>query len=481
VTDTTIELLQPADDPAPNYRSVLRHTPVRIVALSRFLSRMGAQIMTYGIMVFLAAAGASQFEISVANSAGFLAALLFGLQGGMLADSRPKRQILLVGFAALGAVCLLTPWLLGTSDLDLLVVIFVSSAISQVVTPGLKSIVAIVSTPAELATTSALVNILGSIGSSVGSTLIAPVLIKRSGIEAILIAAGILYLLSAIRIYRLPAAEAFGKIEITRNWRELDWKPRALSLRYNANWIMANRPIASMLLVAALSAALLHGQDALIPLYVRDVLDQDPTNSVYIFILSGVGFFVGAAISPRVIHAYGERRVAVCSLLLMAVSISLLGVIELVATPLSYLSPFRLLNTFFDTQLSNAVLAAGVIAFPANLGSTMCLQAVQVYVNRTVPENQQGGIFGLQQVQENAFNLVVIILLGAIATVTGPQYVFLIAPVVVALIGLALISYSFRHTTGKTPHLTESIDFLIEDLPPQEIQDVRSKPKSDRE
>ncbi len=357
--------------------------------------------------------------------------------------------------------------------------IFVSSAISQVVTPGLKSIVAIVSTPAELATTSALVNILGSIGSSIGSTLIAPVLIKRSGIEAILIAAGILYLLSAIRIYRLPAAEAFGKIEITRNWRELDWKPRALSLRYNANWIMANRPIASMLLVAALSAALLHGQDALIPLYVRDVLDQDPTNSVYIFILSGVGFFVGAAISPRVIHAYGERRVAVCSLLLMAVSIALLGVIELVATPLSYLSPFRLMNIFFDTQISNAVLAAGVISFPANLGSTMCLQAVQVYVNRTVPENQQGGIFGLQQVQENALNLIVILLLGGIATLTGPQYVFLFAPVVVALIGLALISYSFRHTTGKTPHLTESIEFLIEDLPPQEIHDVRSKPKSD--
>jgi len=95
VTDATIEQLQPAENPAPNYRSVLNQTPVRIVAASRFLSRMGAQIMTYGIMAFLAAAGASQFEISVANSAGFLAALLFGLQGGMLADSRPKRQILL--------------------------------------------------------------------------------------------------------------------------------------------------------------------------------------------------------------------------------------------------------------------------------------------------------------------------------------------------------------------------------------------------
>lgn len=433
---------------------------------------MAAQVMTYGIMVFLAVEGASQLEISLAKSAAFLAALLVGLQGGMLADSRPKRQVLLVGFVALGAVCLVTPLLLGTSNGDLLFVIFVSSAISQVVSPGLKSIVAIVATPAELATTSALVNILGSVGSSIGSTLIAPVLIKQSGIDAILIAAGILYLLSAIRIYRLPSAEALGKTETTRSLRELDWKPRALSLRYNANWIMANRPVASMLLVAALSAALLHGVSALIPLFVRDVLDQDPTNSVYIFFLSGVGFFVGAALSPKLIRAYGERRVAVWSLLLMAVSITLLGVIELVATPLSYLSPFQLLNIFFDAEISNAVLAAGVISFPANLGSTMCLQAVQVYINRTVPEDRQGGIFGLQQVQENALNLIVIILLGGLAALTGPQYIFLIAPFVVAAIGLALLTYSFRHTTGKTPHLSESIGFLTEDVPPQTIENV---------
>ncbi len=472
MTDIALDAPESAPDPAPTYRSVLNHQPVRIVALSRFLSRMAGQIMSYGIMVFLAVAGASQLEISVAKSAAFVAALLFGLQGGMLADSRSKRQILLVGFVALAAVCFLTPFLLGTSSGDLLFVIFVASAINQVVGPGLKSIVAIVASPAELATTSALVNIVGSIGSSIGSTLIAPVLIKQSGIEAILIATGILYLLSAVRIYRLPSAEEMGKIEPTRNLRELDWKPRALSLRYNANWIMANRPIASMMLVGALSAALLHGVSALIPLFVRDVLDQDPTNSVYIFFLSGVGFFVGAAISPRLIHAYGERRVAVWSLLLMAVSITLLGAIDLVATPLSYLSPFRLLNIFFDAHISNTVLAAGVISFPANLGSTMCLQAVQVYINRTVPADRQGGIFGLQQVQENALNLIVIILLGALAAVTGPQYIFLVAPFIVVAIALALIAYSSRHTTGKTPHLSESIDFLIEDVPPQTIENV---------
>jgi MFS family permease len=475
LTEIAIDQSEAGPEPAPSYRLVLMHQPVRIVALSRFLSRMAGQIMSYGIMVFLAAGGASQLEISFAKSAAFLAALLFGLQGGLLADSRPKRQILLVGFVLLGGVCLATPFLLGTSSADLLVVIFLASAINQVVSPGLKSIVAIVSSPAEMATTGALVNIVGSIGSSIGSTLIAPVLIKQSGIEAILIVSGVFYLLSAVRIYKLPAAEELGKRETTRKLRELDWKPRALSLRYNADWIMANRPVASMLLVAALSAALLQGVTALVPLFVRDVLDADPTNSVYIFVLSGVGFFVGAALSPRLIGRFGERRVAVVSLTMMAVSILLLSVIDLVATPLSYISPLRLLNVFFDANLSNAILAAGLIAFPANLGSTMCLQAVQVYINRYVPENEQGGIFGLQQVQENALNLIVILLLGGISMVIGPQYVFFFAPIVVGLLGLALLFYSFRHTTGHTPHLSESIDFLIHDVPPADIHDIGGK------
>ena len=166
---------------------------------------------------------------------------------------------------------------------------------------------------------------------------------------------------------------------------------------------------------------------------------------------------------------------AVWSFVLMAVSITLLAFIDQVATPLAFISPLRLLNLFDGFDMSDPVLAAGVISFPANLGSTMCLQAVQVYINRTVPQDQQGGIFGLQQVQENALNLIVILLLGAMATITGPQYIFFFAPIVVGLVGLALIDYSFRHTTGKTPHLSESIGFLTEDVPPQEIHDVSGK------
>jgi MFS family permease len=397
------------------------------------------------------------------------------LQGGLLADSRPKRQVLMLGFGIQAVLCFVTPFTIGTDVGDLLFVIFVTSAISQVVTPGMKSIVAIVATPAEMATTSALVNIVGSLGSAVGSAFIAPLLIKTSGIEAILLVTGVLYLLSAIRIYKLPTSEKRGRLkEQTKSLREVDWRPRALSLRYNAEWIMANRPVASMLLVGGLSGALYQGINTLFPVYVREVLHADPTNSIYIFAPSGVGYLIGAFGSPYFIRWLGERRVAVWSLVLMAIGMVLLGFIDVFAPWLAVVSPLRIVNLFADPPLSELVLAAGVAAMPANLGSTAASQAVQVYINRNVPVRTQGGIFGLGEVQENALNLTSIFLLGLVATVTGPQYVFIVAPLVVGTIVMGLLGYAFRTTTGERADLSESIDFIIEDVPPQKIKNVRS-------
>ena len=51
----------------------------------------------------------------------------------------------------------------------------------------------------------------------------------------------------------------------------------------------------------------------------------------------------------------------------------------------------------------------------------------------------------------------------------------------VGALGLALLYYTFWHTTGKVPHLSESIGFLVEDQPPEEIHDVESgRSHSDR-
>ncbi len=455
----------PETNHATTYGDVLKQPPVRVLAVSRFASKMAGSTLSYGVMVFLATAGASQFEISLASSASYLAALLFGLQGGMLADSAPKRQVLYLSLIIQAGACFLVPSLFGTDIGDLLFVIFLTSALSQIVSPGLKSVVAIVATPAEVATTGALVNVLGSTGSAIGSSLLAPILIKASGIDAVLYVTGFLFLVGALRVRKLPKAESAGGMTLRENIRTMDWKPKALSLRYNAEWIMAHRAVSSMILVGIFCTALFEGFSSLLPVFVREVLDEDPANSVYIFAPAAIGYLIGAVGGPRLIHWLGVRKLVIVSIFLMATGSILLGAIEAVDTFFARFSPMRLLEPLFDVELSDAILAAGVIAIPINLGSTAAGQAVQVYINNNVPVMRQGGMFGLQSVQQNAFNLVSVFLLGLLATVVGPQYIFFLAPFVVGAIVLSLVRYSLKVLTGERAKVGAGVDFLKEDQP----------------
>jgi hypothetical protein len=120
-------------------------------------------------------------------------------------------------------------------------------------------------------------------------------------------------------------------------------------------------------------------------------------------------------------------------------------------------------------EFSDLVLAAGVIVIPANFGSTAASQSVQVYINRHVPVVEQGGMFGLQQVQQNAFNLASVFLLGVVATVVGPEKVFFVAPLVVGAAVLMMVRYSFKHAGQTRVARGEAARFLTEQRPEDEV------------
>ncbi len=432
----------------PSYREVLQHQPVKTLSISRFAAKMAASTLTYGVMVYLAREGASQFQISMASSASFLAALLFGMQGGAIADTVPKQRTLMLAFLVQAAICFTIPVVFGTGVAELLLLIFVASALAQVITPGLKSAVALVATPEEVATTGALVSVVGSIGSAIGSAFLAPILIKVSGIEAVIFATGLLYLLGAVRIRNLPE-EAQAAQSLSSALKEFEWKSKALSLKYNANWIMQRKPVASMMIVGIMVTGLFEGFNTLIPAYIRDVLDSDPANAVYIFAPAGIGFLIGAVGGPWLIALMGERKLTMFSLVVMSAGMILLGMINTVAPWFAWMSPMQLLEPLLDIEIDEKVLAAGVIAIPANFGSTAAGAAVQAYINKTVPVVRQGGMFGMQEVQKNAFNLTTVFLFGVIASFIGSQYIFIVAPFIVLAIATWLVRYSFSHVEGE--------------------------------
>jgi predicted MFS family arabinose efflux permease len=111
---------------------------------------------------------------------------MFGIQGGSLADSLSKRLALVLGYLAQAALCLLVPYLWGTGVGALMLIMFLTGAINQVVTPSIKSATALVATPVQLATVAASISIVGSVASAIGSAFLAPVLIKYTSIDVVL-------------------------------------------------------------------------------------------------------------------------------------------------------------------------------------------------------------------------------------------------------------------------------------------------------
>lgn len=428
------------EKPVP-YRAILRRRNVRLLAGSRFTSRMAQTTLSYGSMVHLSQAGASQLGVSLVGSVSYVAPLFFGVQGGAAADTMSKRVALAFGFGAQSLLCFLSALLIGTSVGGLMFLMFMTSLLMVIVTPSIKAAVAIVSTAPEMASVNAVIALVGSVGSAIGSTIIAPVLISVSGIDVVLYVAGTLFALGAIRVFKIDAEH--GKPEAGA-WRRLDWKPRAISLRANSDWIRDHRSVSTMILTGAIVMALFEAFTTLIPIYVRDVLNANPAHSVYIFAPAGVGFLVATVLAPWIIMRFGERRLAVVAFGCLAVGVMLFGLIDPIAPIVSIVSPLRLLEPF-GVHLNDKVLAASVIALPTNFGSTAAGAAVDNFINRHVPADRQGATFGLKEVQENALALATIITLGVISNLFGARVVMIVAPTIVTLAVLWLLRYSFRH------------------------------------
>lgn len=436
-----------------------RQQPIRRLATSRGASRLAMSTVSYGTMVYLATQGGAQWQISLISATTYLSAVLFGVQGGMLADSLSKRMAIASGYIAIAIMYLSLPLLFGSHVGSLLVVMFLSSAVMQIVSPSLKSAVSLVSSPKDVAVVATSVTIASSIAAAAGSSFVAPVLIKTTSLNALLVVAALIMVFGAWHTLKLPQTEQGARFGDAV--RAIGWREHMFSLQRTATWLNHNRSIGALIMVGAIAVSMYEAFTTLIPVYVRDVLKSNPTNAVYIFAPAGIGFLLGMYFTPMLIDRIGSRKLAVVSVFMMSGSMVLFGFVGVVAPYLAPLSPMRVLGYMFDVQISDRVLAASFIALPANFGSTAAGSAVQAFINQRVPLSQQGSTFGLQEVQDNVATLVLVMTLGVISSIAGPKVVFVIAPIFAFAMMLWLIGYSYRVSGQGEVSMREALDDLL--------------------
>ncbi len=183
------------------FPSMTLRPDVQVLLVSRLLSELGMATLTYGAMVHVARGGASQIEVTLLRTACALAALVFGLQGGALADSMPKRVALGLGYLLQAALCIVVPLTIGTTFLSLLLLIFSVRLLTQIVSPAVKSAVVLVTGAGEIATAITLLTMAGGTGSGPGTAILAPTLIKLIDIQIMLFVIAGIMLLAAVRTF----------------------------------------------------------------------------------------------------------------------------------------------------------------------------------------------------------------------------------------------------------------------------------------
>lgn len=134
----------PTSEKPVSYRTILRRRNARLLAGSRFTSRMAQTTLSYGSMVHLSQAGTSQLGVSLVGSASYVAPLFFGAQGGAAADTMSKRVALAFGFGVQALLCFFGALLIGTSVGSLMFLMFMTSLLMVIVMPSIKAAVAIV-------------------------------------------------------------------------------------------------------------------------------------------------------------------------------------------------------------------------------------------------------------------------------------------------------------------------------------------------
>ncbi|MGH2614530.1 MAG: MFS transporter [Thermomicrobiales bacterium] len=438
---------------------VLKDPGVRALIGARFATSLGLSALAYGAMVYLATVGASQAAISLIGGTRFFAALLFGIGGGALVDAMSKRTAIVTAYVLMAAACFIVPAVWGTSISSLIVLVFVVASLGQIAVPAVKAATALVSTAAQVAVVAAIISVAGGLGAAVGSAFLAPILINVATMRTIIYVAGVVLAFGAVRALKLPQEEE--STPITRAVRTIDWQEAIPTLPRTAEWLLANRKVGAMLLVGSMVMALFEGLNTMMPVYVRDVLGANPTNTVYILAPGGLGFIAGTALGPWIMDRRGERALAVIALMILSLGFVLFGLINQAAPLLAPFSPLRLLG-LFGIELSPQIEASGLISIFTALGSTSGLAAVQTYVNRYVLLARQATTFGMQEVLDNALILFAVLAFGMIATTLGPRVVFIVAPPLIVAVVVRMVRVCFRISAQDTPRTRAILRALLD-------------------
>ena len=427
-------------------QSIARDIRFQALVVSRFLCELSLQALLFSALIFSAQNGGTDGDAAFIGVSFLIPGVLLGLWGGAVADAFPKQAVLVAGYVAMGGLCLLLPLIFGMTSTTLLAALFTVRILHQVTQPAEASAAPLVADSEELASANSFLHLSSSAGEVLGKALLAPIMVSIWGITPVGVLAGVLFVLSGIRVAKFkptqplsaPGTTTTPKDRFSRTSLQIseNEKPR---LRHVLVWLLSEKETFIMLLLAAMASTIGVVLTVLAPRYVLAILNISPQYAFYVFAPAAVGFGFGMLAVPFLINNTSEKIAGFIGFVLVAVSVSLIGQIEPVS---QFLRPLLLLDL---ANINDLTQAAGMLSFFTGLGITLAAAATQTYIGKYVPYTIHGRVFALLGVLKDGLAIPQLVAIGVITDLIGVATVLTVAPFGIIFIAGGLLLLSSRY------------------------------------
>lgn len=430
---------------------LLQQDGFRTFWLSRIAVQTAQGALLYTLLIVVADRTDASFYNALFVSCSIIPAILFGLPGGIVVDALPRRPLML----ALNLARFLFVFLLFVREPSL-GGIFAATlgiwVIHQFYSPSESAVVAALARPERFVAAQALSNLALTLAQLVGLVILAPILLKLAGPQAVYGGCAVIFAVAAVLTALLPPLDehlpASGRRGSRPYHKSRVHQPRSFRSGWTSllnGWAVVRRDRISFEALAddTLVGIGLTSLVVIMPIYLEHVLGTAKENTVFVFAPAALGLVVGLRAAPLIGKLIGARRVAMLAVITFAVIIGAFGFVERLE---------RLLDDYLRLPLSEIADLAGLapliflamlLSVPAGFASALVgVAARSILLDRTPPA-ARGQVIATQNLIGNLVALVPTLLTGAVADIIGVEPIA-VAVAVVMLGGALLTHTAFR-------------------------------------
>jgi len=423
---------------------LLKNEPFRRLLVSRATGQLAQTALLYALLIWVVEKTNSSIHTTLLITAFTLPSIVVGLPAGALAESLPRRPLLVLGYiiraVVVGAI------LYFRDDIWFVyLLLLILSTVGQLTGPAESAAVPVMVEREQVPSANSFFVLSVMVGQVGGAVILAPFLLKIFGFPTVLAVAAAVFLLAAEVVYgvkglqKARAAAAGDRVSrpgitaaLAEGWRVLGSSNKAF---------MA-------LVYLTIGATLTRSLAVLAPQYTHDVLGIQVENAVFVMAPAAIGSLLALLLTPLLARMLGASRAAALGFVLLLLGFIGLGLVVYVRAFI--LDHLDLGISFVEDKVgvSSVITIAMILAVPVGMAVTMVLVACKAVLNQEAPPGTQARVFATQSAVSDALSLPPLFVIGAIGELAGPRAVLLVAAAA-GLFAATCLSVSRRRTSQR--------------------------------